>query len=86
MQLLPAVAAAAAVLFALPRTVPVLAAVPERLTTVVEQPVETQSWEVDAVSGATYSSTGILNAVKLVLAKALFFFLLGCWLGFCRFI
>ena len=35
-QLLPAVAAAAAVLFALPRTVPVLAAVPERLTAVVE--------------------------------------------------
>ena len=31
-QLLPAVAAAAAVLFALPRTVPVLAAVPEKLT------------------------------------------------------
>ena len=30
-QLLPAVAAAAAVLFALPRTVPVLAAVPEKL-------------------------------------------------------
>ena len=29
-QLLPAVAAAAAVLFALPRTVPVLAAVPEK--------------------------------------------------------
>ena len=140
-QLLPAVAAAAAVLFALPRTVPVLAAVPERLTAVVEQPVEAasseaeeevlsklpyadgvyvgssrgyggavrvqvtmengsitdveildashetkqflrrakrllttvveaQSWEVDAVSGATYSSTGILNAVKLALAKA----------------
>ena len=85
-QLLPAVAAAAAVLFALPRTVPVLAAVPERLTTVVEQPVEAQSWEVDAVSGATYSSTGILNAVKLVLAKALLFSLLGCWLSFCRFI
>ena len=42
---------ATAVLFALPRTVPVLAAVPERLTTVVEQPVEAQSWEVDAVSG-----------------------------------
>ena len=39
-QLLPAVAAAAAVLFALPRTVPVLAAVPERLAAVVEQPVE----------------------------------------------
>ena len=35
-QLLPAVAAAAAVLFALPRTVPVLAAVPERLTAVVD--------------------------------------------------
>ena len=140
-QLLPAVTAAAAVLFALPRTVPVLAAVSERLTAVVEQPVEAafseaeeealpklpyadgvyvgssrgyggavrvqvtmengsiteveildashetrqflrrakrllttvveaQSWEVDAVSGATYSSTGILNAVKLALAKA----------------
>ena len=36
-QLLPTVAVAAAVLFALPRTVPVLAAVPEKLTTVVEQ-------------------------------------------------
>ena len=44
-QLLPAVAAAAAVLFALPRTVPVLAAVPERLTAVVEQPVEAASSE-----------------------------------------
>ena len=134
-QLLPAVAAAAAVLFALPRTVPVLAAVPERLTAVVEQPaeaasseaeeealpklpyadgvyvgssrgyggavrvqvtmengsiteveilsashetkqflrrakrllttvVETQSWEVDAVSEATYTSRGILGAVQ----------------------
>ena len=42
-QLLPAVAAAAAVLFALPRTVPVLAAVPERLTAVVEQPAEAAS-------------------------------------------
>ena len=41
---------------------------------------------MDAVSGATYSSTGILNAVKLVLAKALLFSLLGCWLSFCRFI
>ena len=49
---------AAAVLFALPRTVPVLAAVPERLTTVVEQPVEAQSWEVDAVSGATLTAEG----------------------------
>ena len=134
-QLLPAVAAAAAVLFALPRTVPVLAAVPEKLTTVVEQPVEAasveaeeealpklpyangvyvgssrgyggavrvqvtmengsiteveildashetkqflrrakrllttvvdaQSWEVDAVSEATYTSRGILGAVQ----------------------
>ncbi len=134
-QLLPAVAAAAAVLFALPRTVPVLAAVPEKLTTVVKQPVEaasseaeeetlpklpyadgvyvgssrgyggavrvqvtmengsiteveildashetkqflrrakrllttvveTQSWEVDAVSEATYTSRGILGAVQ----------------------
>ena len=50
---------ATAVLFALPRTVPVLAAVPERLTTVVEQPVEeAQSWEVDAVSGATLTAEG----------------------------
>ena len=134
-QLLPTVAVAAAVLFALPRTVPVLAAVPEKLTTVVEQPVEaasseaeeetlpklpyadgvyvgssrgyggavrvqvtmengsiteveildashetkqflrrakrllttvveTQSWEVDAVSEATYTSRGILGAVQ----------------------
>ena len=134
-QLLPAVAAAAAVLFALPRTVPVLAAVPEKLTAVVEQPaeaasseaeeealpklpyadgvyvgssrgyggavrvqvtmengsiteveildashetkqflrrakrllttvVEAQSWEVDAVSEATYTSRGILGAVQ----------------------
>ena len=126
---------AAAVLFALPRTVPVLAAVPERLTAVVEQPseaasseaeeevlpklpyadgiyvgssrgyggavrvqvimengsiteveildashetrqflrrakrllttvVEAQSWEVDAVSEATYTSRGILGAVQ----------------------
>ena len=46
-QLLPAVAAAAAVLFALPRTVPVLAAVPERLTAVVEQPVEAASVEAE---------------------------------------
>ena len=46
-QLLPAVAAAAAVLFALPRTVPVLAAVPERLTAVVEQPVEAASPEAE---------------------------------------
>ena len=135
MQLLPAVAAAAAVLFALPRTVPVLAAMPERLAVVMEQPVEAaspeaeeealpklpyadgvyvgssrgyggavrvqvtmengsitevelldashetkqflrrakrllttvvdaQSWEVDAVSEATYTSRGILGAVQ----------------------
>ena len=134
-QLLPTVAAAAAVLFALPRTVPVLAAVPEKLTAVVEQPaeaasveaeeealpklpyangvyvgssrgyggavrvqvtmengsiteveildashetkqflrrakrllttvVDAQSWEVDAVSEATYTSRGILGAVQ----------------------
>ena len=53
---------AAAVLFALPRTVPVLAAVPERLTTVVEQPVEAQSWEVDAVSGAPLTAEGQISA------------------------
>ena len=46
-QLLPAVAATAAVLFALPRTVPVLAAVPERLTAVVEQPSEAASSEAE---------------------------------------
>lgn len=46
-QLLPAVAAAAAVLFALPHTVPVLAAVPERLTAVVEQPMEVSSSEAE---------------------------------------
>lgn len=43
------------------RTVPVLAAVPERLTTVVEQPVEAQSWEVDAVSGATLTAEGQIS-------------------------
>ena len=140
-QLLPTVAVAAAVLFALPRTVPVLAAVPEKLTTVVEQPVEAasseaeeetlpklpyadgvyvgssrgyggavrvqitmengsiteveildashetkqflrrakrllttvveaQSWEVDAVSEATYTSRGILGAVQNALTGA----------------
>jgi len=57
-----------------------------RAKQVIPAILEGQSPNVDAVSGATYSSTGILNAVKLVLAKALFFFLLGCWLGFCRFI
>ena len=44
------------------RTVPVLAAVPERLTTVVEQPVEAQSWEVDAVSGAPLTAEGQISA------------------------
>ena len=134
-QLFPAVVAAAAVLFALPRTAPVLAAVPEKLAAAVEQPVEAasaeaeeealpklpyadgiytgssrgyggtvrvqvtmengsitaveildashetrqflkrarrllttvvdaQSWEVDAVSEATYTSRGILGAVQ----------------------
>ncbi len=134
-QLLPAVVAAAAVLFALPRTMPVLAAVPEKLAAVVEQPeeaasskaeedvlpklpyadgvyvgssrgyggavrvqvtmengsiteveildashetkqflrrakrlltavVDAQSWEIDAVSEATYTSRGILGAVQ----------------------
>ena len=53
---------ATAVLFALPRTVPVLAAVPEILTTVVEQPVEAQSWEVDAVSGAPLTAEGQISA------------------------
>ena len=57
-----------------------------RAKQVIPAILEGRSPNVDAVSGATYSSTGILNAVKLVLAKALFFFLLGCWLGFCRFI
>ena len=57
-----------------------------RAKQVIPAILEGQSPNVDAVSGATYSSTGILNAVKLVLAKALLFFLLGCWLGFCRFI
>ena len=46
-QLLPAVAAAAAVLFALPRTAPVLAAVPERMAAVVEQPMEVSSSEAE---------------------------------------
>ena len=46
-QLLPAVAAAATVLFALPRTGPVLAAVPERLAVVMEQPVEAASVEAE---------------------------------------
>ena len=61
---------ATAVLFALPRTVLVLAAVPERLTTVVEQPVEAQSWEVDAVSGATLTAEGLIGAVENALGKA----------------
>jgi len=57
-----------------------------RAKQVIPAILEEQSPNVDAVSGATYSSTGILNAVKLVLAKALLFSLLGCWLSFCRFI
>ena len=46
-QLFPAVVAAAAVLFALPRTAPVLAAVPEKLAAAVEQPVEAASAEAE---------------------------------------
>ena len=59
-QLLPAVAAAAAVLFALPRTVPVLAAVPEKLTAVEEQPVDMQTGLVimETTKGADEQSSG----------------------------
>ena len=57
-----------------------------RAKQVIPAILEGQNPNVDAVSGATYSSTGILNAVKLALTKALLFSLLGCWLGFCRFI
>ncbi len=41
-----------------------------RAKQVVPAILEGQSPNVDAISGATYSSTGILNAVKLALAKA----------------
>ena len=41
-----------------------------RAKQVIPAILEGQSPNVDAVSGATYSSTGILNAVKLALAKA----------------
>ena len=41
-----------------------------RAKQVIPTILEGQSPNVDAVSGATYSSTGILNAVKLALAKA----------------
>ena len=77
-QLLPAVAAAAAVLFALPRTVPVLAAVPERLTAVVEQPVEAASAEAEeeALPKLPYadgvyigSSRGYGGAVRVQVTK-----------------
>ena len=73
-QLLPAVVAAAAVLFALPRTMPVLAAVPEKLAAVVEQPEETASSEVeeDALPKLPYadgvyvgSSRGYGGAVRV---------------------
>ena len=46
-QLLPAVAVAGLVLVTVPRTAPVLAAVPEKLTTVVEQPVEAACSEAE---------------------------------------
>ena len=73
-QLLPAVAAAAAVLFALPRTMPVLAAVPEKLAAVAEQPEETASSEAeeDALPKLPYadgvyvgSSRGYGGAVRV---------------------
>ena len=73
-QLLPAVVAAAAVLFALPRTMPVLAAVPEKLAAVAEQPEETSSSEVeeDALPKLPYadgvyvgSSRGYGGAVRV---------------------
>ena len=41
-----------------------------RAKQVIPAILEGQSPNVDTVSGATYSSTGILNAVKLALAKA----------------
>ena len=41
-----------------------------RAKQVIPAILEGQSPNVDIVSGATYSSTGILNAVKLALAKA----------------
>ena len=41
-----------------------------RAKQVIPTILEGQNPNVDAVSGATYSSTGILNAVKLALAKA----------------
>lgn len=65
-QLLPAVAAAAAVLFALPRTVPVLAAVPERLTAVVEQPVEAASSEAEeeALPKLPYADGGYVGSSR----------------------
>uniref|UniRef100_UPI0040261873 FMN-binding protein n=1 Tax=Faecalibacterium sp. TaxID=1971605 RepID=UPI0040261873 len=41
-----------------------------RAKQVIPAILDGQNPNVDAVSGATYSSTGILNAVKLALAKA----------------
>ncbi|MGM9677253.1 MAG: FMN-binding protein [Butyricicoccus sp.] len=42
----------------------------KRAKTVIDRILETQSTEVDVVSGATYSSNGIINAVKNALIKA----------------
>ena len=42
----------------------------KRAKTVIDRMLETQSTEVDVVSGATYSSNGIINAVKNALIKA----------------
>ena len=37
---------------------------------VIEEMMESQSADVDAISGATFSSNGIINAVKQALEKA----------------
>lgn len=37
---------------------------------VIEEMMENQSADVDAISGATFSSNGIINAVKQALEKA----------------
>ncbi|MDO4287378.1 MAG: FMN-binding protein [Eubacteriales bacterium] len=41
-----------------------------RAKTIISKMLETQSADVDVVSGATYSSNGIINAVKNALVKA----------------
>ena len=112
-QLLPAVAAAAAVLFALPRTVPVLpfarlhrqsdGCIPGCNACKQQCPVCLKLEESSLRSGeciACEACAGTCPKQNIhrwdlalckhrwlpVLGKALLFFLLGCWLGFCRFI